>query len=406
MLSDFRCGFGKRIRPLLLAAATAFLLTSCAVPSYKGPFDRSQKRGSVERVEHLRGYSRLFLSAMLWWAKLPEPIEVRDGIELYRVVYWTEHRGQPVLASGLLSIPRSGRLRGVVSYQHGTNPTRSEAPSAPTLGEGVLGSAAFAGAGYLFVAPDYVGLGASTGTQPYLYTPTSVNSVVDLLRAAREVSRGFGKEWNPALYLIGFSQGGHDTANVQRALELLNDRAFQVRASAAVSGAYDLARISVPFALRGSSEAHSLYLGLVVHAYSQIYGQPLETLVTHRYAGVLPRLFDGTHTVDNIVAALPRAPREMFTPEFLANSGTGAQMWFQAALAENEAYDWAPKAPLRLYYGEKDKDVSPEDSRFAAKHMAERGGNVELVSLGAYDHNESVYHALPRARQWFDALSQ
>ena len=104
--------------------------------------------------------------------------------------------------------------------------------------------------------------------------------------------------------------------------------------------------------------------------------------------------------------ALPRAPREMFTPEFLANSDNGPDRWFRTALAENEAYDWAPQAPLRLYYGDNDQDVSPEDAKFAAKSMKERGGNVELVSVGPFTHNESIFHALPRIRRWFDDLSK
>ena len=390
----------------LQVAVAAVFVTGCSAPSYKSTVERSEHRGSVQRVEHLRGYSRLYLSGMLWWAKLPEPIKVSNGIELYRVTYWTEHRGRPILASGLLSIPRSGPFRGVVSYQHGTNPTRADAPSAPTLGEGVLGSATFAGAGYLFLAPDYPGLGASAGTQPYLYSTTTVNSVIDLLKAAREVTRGFGKQWNPSVYLVGFSQGGHASANVQRALESLHDPALDVRAAAAVAGAYDLERISVPFALRGASTAHPLYLGYLVRAYSEIYGQPIRSLVKEQYADALPRLFDGTHTVDEIVAALPHAPREMFTPEFLANSDNGADQWFRKALAANEAYNWAPKAPLRMYYGDSDQDVSPEDAKFAAKYMTERGGNVKLISVGPYEHTESMYHALPKIRKWFDDLSQ
>ena len=395
------------MRRAIQVAAAAVLLTGCAAPSFKATGQHSQRRGAVERVEHLRGYSRLSLAAMLWWAKLPERINVSDGIELYRVTYWTEDRGRPIIASGLLSIPRGGgTFRGIVSYQHGTNPTRADAPSAPTLGEGVLGSAAFAGAGYLFLAPDYPGLGVSTVAQPYLYSPTTVNSVIDLLRAARDVTNGLGRQWNPSVYLLGFSQGGHATANTQRALESLPDPALNVRAVASVAGAYDLERISVPFALQGASTAHSLYLAFVARAYSEIYGQPIGSLMKPQYAQALPRLFDGTHSVEEIVAALPRMPREMFTPEFLADSANGPAHWFQKALEENEAYNWAPKAPLCMYYGDKDVDVSPEDAKFATKYMAERGGNVRLIPVGPYEHTESMYHALPKIRQWFDELSR
>jgi len=233
-----------------------------------------------------------------------------------------------------------------------------------------------------------------------------VNSVIDLLQASREVTKGLGKHWNPSVYLLGFSQGGHATANVQRAMQSLHDPALQVRAVASVAGAYDLARISIPFALRGLSTAHSLYLGLVVRAYSEIYGQPIRSLVKEQYAEALPRLYDGTHTVDDIVAALPRSPREMFRPEFFANSDNGPDQWFRKALEDNEAYNWVPKAPLRMYYGDSDKDVSPEDAKFAAKFMIDHGGNVQLISVGPYEHTESMYHALPKIRQWFDDLSK
>ena len=95
----------------------------------------------------------------------------------------------------------------------------------------------------------------------------------------------------------------------------------------------------------------------------------------------------------------------MFTPELFTSTSGGPDQWFRKALAENEAYNWAPKAPLRMYYGDRDKDVSPEDAKFAAKYMTERGGNVKLVPVGPYEHTESMYHALPKIRVRFDEVS-
>jgi PBP1b-binding outer membrane lipoprotein LpoB len=57
-----------------LLAMAAVYVSGCSAPSYKRTVEPSQQRGSIERVEDLRGYSRLSLAAMLWWAKLPEPI--------------------------------------------------------------------------------------------------------------------------------------------------------------------------------------------------------------------------------------------------------------------------------------------------------------------------------------------
>src|SRR5690242_15804777 len=70
----------RSMKRYFLLAMAAVYVSGCSAPSYKGAIEHSQHRGSVERVEHLRGYSRLSLAAMLWWAKLPEPIKVSDGI--------------------------------------------------------------------------------------------------------------------------------------------------------------------------------------------------------------------------------------------------------------------------------------------------------------------------------------
>ena len=79
----------RSMKRYLLLAMAALYVSGCSAPSYRGAIEHSQQRGSIERVEHQRGYSRLSLAAMLWWAKLPEPIKVSKGTELYRVTYWT-----------------------------------------------------------------------------------------------------------------------------------------------------------------------------------------------------------------------------------------------------------------------------------------------------------------------------
>ncbi len=38
--------------------------------------------------------------------------------------------------------------------------------------------------------------------------------------------------------------------------------------------------------------------------------------------------------------------------------------------------------------------------------MRALGGNVELVPLGPYDHEEVVYHGVPRVQAWFVELTR
>lgn len=368
-------------------------------------------RAAESTHDHLINATRLawypgwVLRAMVWYADVPRAVPIETGATLYRVTYRThDAAGKGVEASGLVALPHELPLRGVVSYLHGTSTLRSNAPSAPTL-EGRLVAAGFAGGRYLLVAPDYIGLGVSTDTHPYLHVGATVNAAVDLLRAAREFCRDEGIAWPENLNLIGFSQGGHATAAVQRHLEAHAEPGFVVRAAAAVDGPYDLAGVAFPFALAGGAPSHSLYLAYIVRGYAALYGHPIGSLLREPYASRVQNLLDGTHDNDAIVAGLPVQPRDMFSTEFLAAFDAGAQNWFMDALASNEALRWTPRAPLRLYYGNLDVDVSPRDSVAAADTMRRNGGNAVAISVGDYDHNGAALAAFGDVRSWFDELN-
>jgi len=362
--------------------------------------------GVLCKAEQVGNFGTFAFRSLLWWADLPEGVSVHNGAKLYRLKYWTKrYDGVPTVASGLVAIPTVASFRGVVSYQHGTNTNRHATPSQPSLGEGVLGAAIFSGAGYLFVAPDYVGLGASPEIHTYLHAESTANTVIDLLRAANRFTEWLHKQWPESLYLIGFSQGGHATLAAQRMLETMNDPMFRVVASAPVSGAYDLSGISFPTALAGSSSADSLYLAYLLNSYCRVYGRPIESVLTAAYARTLPELFDGEHSGDEISAALPRTPREMFNAEFLQNYESGKPTWLLDALASNQVLQWSPRAPLRLYFGENDADVSPKEAQAAVTEFSKRGCDATLASVGACGHEESILRAVPKIRKWFDELS-
>ena len=340
---------------------------------------------------------------MLWWADLPAHVGVRNSVDLFRVEYTTmNYDGANVIASGLVAFPRRGPLRGVVSYQHGTRTNRKNAPSTPSPDEGLLGAAVFAGGGYLFTAPDYIGLGTSKTLHPYLHAPSTAAATVDLLRAARTLAEAKGKAWPGKIYLTGFSEGGYATAVAHRAMEAKPAPDYSLVASAPISPALNLDGIAFPYAIKNN---RSLYLAYICTAYSAIYRQPLDSIVRPPFGNQLPTIFDGDHDEDAVDAVLPKQPRDLFTPEFLAAYDAGQPTWLMTALAENEAYKWAPNAPMRIYFGTKDTDVSPEDSQRGAEEMKRRGGDATAVCAGDVDHIGTVMHAIPEVRRWFDTLS-
>ena len=398
------------IRLCLLAIAPLLgLLGGGCTKAIDLPGERDLARaspGMLYSIEPVGGYPALVLRALIWWRGSSDTFPTQYGISMYRVRYWTTGADASLtVASGLVAFPRADRLRGVVSFQHGTASQRTSAPSTPDPSNGVLAAAAFAGRGFLLVAPDYVGLGESTEGHPYLHAESEADSVVDLLRAAREVVAGAGRVWPDVLFLVGFSQGGHATLAAQRSLEAAPIDGLTVTAAASIAGPFDLAAVSFPFALEGHSSASSLYLAYMVGAYANIYGEALDSAFREQYASKVPNLFDGEHDGDAIEVSLPVHPREMFRDDFLQTYASGQSNWLRERLIENSLYEWSPRAPVRLYFGALDGDVSPREAEVEAGRLRARGGNVETVNVGAVDHEGSVLAAVPLVLAWFDELA-
>jgi dienelactone hydrolase len=366
---------------------------------------RADAPGTPLSIEHLDSYRSLTLKTLVWWVGLSEQLPVRHGIDRYRLIYRTTNAaGDVVDASGLLALPRNSTPTAVVSYQHGTSTRRSDVPSTASSQEGLLAAAIFAGHGHVLVAPDYVGLGQSSEPHAYLDAETAARNTVDLLRAARSIARGRGIEWPAPLFLTGFSQGGQATVATQRLLECAPIGELRVSASAPIAGPYQILEISFPHALAGTAPSHSLYLGYLSQAYARVHGQPLSSVLREPWAARIPALFDGTHDGQEISATLPARPRDLYRADFLEHYEAGGQSWYTRALAQNQVHSWRPRAPLRLYYGNLDLDVSPEDSLATAAHMQALGADVEAVSVGDFDHDGSVLPAAIQIRTWFDEV--
>ncbi len=319
-------------------------------------------------------------------------VPVANAVDLYRMKYSAlAGNGKVMHLSGLFALPHEVEAKRLVSFQHGTSTTRDAVPSRPD-GTGIAAAIAFAGNGFALVVPDYPGLGESEGRHPYYVADAIAPAIVGMIDAAQQVK---GVSTAP-VFLAGFSEGGWASL---AALRLIESKGGRVLGSAQVAGAYDLRHLSLPETLKGRAPSGSLYLAYAAWGQSAYYERSLDSVLTAKYAELADRLFSGA-TPQEIVAALPRNPRQMFNQDFLDAFDRSGSHWFLDAFAENSLIDVSPKTSLRLYYGSKDVDVSPQEAIALARSMQLRGVDVIAIDVGPVEHDPSMLAAAPQILSW------
>jgi acetyl esterase/lipase len=201
---------------------------------------------------------------------------VRQGYKGYRVLYRsTDYNDRPVAVTGAIIFPStpSGKARDVIVWAHPTTGVVSKC--APTLlsdlAGTIMGIDDLTDAGYVIVATDYVGLGTKD-RHPYLVGRSAARSVVDSVRAARQLKDA---EAGHRFAVWGHSQGGHaalftglDAASYAPDLELVG-----VAAAAPATNLVDLFEAD-----RNTASGRSL-TAMTVLSWSRVFGLALDRFV-------------------------------------------------------------------------------------------------------------------------------
>ena len=353
------------------------------------------------------------------------PADIDHGFDSYKVTYCTVDAalpGQatptPTAATGNISIPRGakGALATVV-YLHGTAVSFYDAPSNPNIfgdlspiGESFDGppsSALFAGAGFLYVAPDYLGLGDSTVPRHrYFHAATEASSAVDLLAAAERVLASLRVRRDERLFTFGFSQGGHAALALHRALE--EGRIARVSATATVGGIFDVERFFLSGLANTTTATLPLYVSYLLLAYDDVYAlfrRPSEVF-RQPFAATVPGLFDMRHYFDDVVAGLPPTARELLTPSFFATVSQDPAAPFRVRARQNAVDRWRPDAPVRVYHSPDDEEVPLDDALASVARLRSLGADVSVRTIPGFDHVGSWVQAMPRAVTYFRTFDQ
>lgn len=309
---------------------------------------------------------------------------VQYSITTYKVWYLTTGiDGKPDTATGLVVFPVvENKSLPLLCYQHGTVSGPSDVPSERRGGWELAGVGA--ALGYVALAPDYLGLGESRGFHPYVHAATEASAAIDLLYATKEFAEKLKFPLNGQLYLTGYSQGGHASMALHRELERNYSQIFPVTAAAHLSGPYSISGETFKRLLSDEPYNYVGYTAWVALSYNQMYKihDNVEKLLKQPYANMamkfyrreieLPEL--NKMLIDTLTKRHGKPiSRFMFQDSLLENVSKNLNHPFLLAMRDNDVYDWAPKAPTRIFYCKADDQVTYRNSVLADSIMQLRG---------------------------------
>jgi pimeloyl-ACP methyl ester carboxylesterase len=294
--------------------------------------------------------------------KLPALVPLY-AVRSYRLTYATlDGRGREVVASGLVSVPLKGdgARSPVLSYQHGTIFFDAEAPSNNAVAsEPPL---VVASLGYIVVAADYVGYGASRGIpHPYLAAAPTASAVLDLLTAAETWRRRNGVLDNGQLFLAGYSEGGYATMAAHRALQAGSSAmAAALLGSTPGAGPYHVG-VTLDVLLDRVRDDNPLLGNLLSPGLLRYLGSSVRREVRKQLVDALvPDDADVEFQTD-------------FIDHYLADDDDALERCCNV-------HDWNPRTPVRMYHGRDDQTVPYAASLRTLQTMLSRGSSFASLT--------------------------
>jgi hypothetical protein len=181
-----------------------------------------------------------------------------------------------------------------------------------------------------------------------------------------------------------------------------------------MAGPLDLSGVTLDQTLAGKPHLYPFLAAYLLLAYNHIYGLGVTDagLFAPELATTLPLLFDGDHSLDLINRAMlpadtapPKDPLLSLNPDFLAAIRQDEHHPVREALRQNDVYDWAPRAPIRLYHCSGDEMTTPSNAEVAFRTLTNNGADVKLFDPApGSDHIGCVGPSLLAAQAWFDTL--
>jgi pimeloyl-ACP methyl ester carboxylesterase len=268
----------------------------------------------------------------------------------------------------------------------------------------------FSSAGYIFCIPDLLGFGSSTDIlHPYYHYESTADPVVDILKAAKELSEVLNYKFDGNVFLAGYSEGGYATMAGHKMMEETSPTGLNLLASAPASGGYYLKGMQEYFFSQENYQ-QPYYLGYVAMSYRQVYevSSILTDIFKEPYSTEMPDLFDGTLTGGQINENLTNVMADLLQPDILTNIDTDPKYkYLNDAFAINSLHEFVPKKQMTMYHGTADITVPFQNSLDTYNSMIQLGASPDILSLIPLQddtHESGIFPYIIHVIETFDAL--
>jgi len=246
---------------------------------------------------------------------------------------------------------------------------------------------------------------------PYTHAYSQANTMINMLRSAREMTDSLEVALNGQVFLFGYSQGGGTTVATVREIEQLYPDEFNIAGAAPMSGAYDLKVAQVDLIASDSVYPTPGYLPYIVLAYQSIYGNlydDVSQFLRAPYDTLIPPLFfEGNTSIGNINNLCPPVPKHIALDSTVNAFLSDTLHPLRLNLLDNDLIrGWYPTSPMKLIYCQGDDQVTYLNSENAFDTWTAAGApQLQKQDLGDWDHQGCALVAILVARNYFDSIA-
>ena len=333
-----------------------------------------------------------------------EPIaSAPAGSSAWRVIYHSQNlAGEDIPVSGVVIVPDGPAPAGgrtVIAWAHPT--TGAAAKCAPSLGldpfQYIEGLHELLAGGYAIAATDYPGLGVE-GESSYLLGVPESNSVMDIVRAARQID---GADASSRVVLWGHSQGGQAVLfAAQRAASYAPE--LDVEGVAVAAPAADLNALMTDDIVNLSGVTIA---SLAIPAYTVAYA---DRFTSDEITAILTPAGEKA-TPDMAELCLLTQTKELhaiadpLVGGYVTSDPATTEPW-KTLLKENSAGGQTVTVPVFVGQGEADELVLPSATEKYVTLLCSQQVDVTFHRYPDVTHGLAAYAALPDLLLWLPTL--